>query len=231
MNRTVLVVSGTPLDLIRLTAAGSEDPPDLLTAAAQSFAEIRRALCDALTKKYPQISGDVIDIYPERCIVKEYATGSLYEVPYTVADDSAVTLGDWAQVRKVVEYVRVQAAARITAAEGDKASPERGYAWKVQIIEAGTDKQSGITYPLDVLKAAVPLYEGARVFALSQGQHAAPSNPFGKSVRDLGIARTVITTINPIIDTANEYFLPFRHTYNTAKTIKDAAIPIQPLLE
>lgn len=65
------------------------------------------------------------------------------------------------------------------------AGTEGGYKWRVQIIEAGPDKQGNIIYPLSVLKAAAPLYEGARVFALTEGQHTAGKNPYGKSVRDI----------------------------------------------
>jgi hypothetical protein len=87
-------------------------------------------------------------------------------------------MGDYAQAA-------VKAASRLSGAIGDPKSKDYGYKWRVQIIEAGTDLQNGATYPYEVLKAAIPLYEGAKVFALTQGQHAHPDNPYGKSVRDL----------------------------------------------
>ncbi len=59
-----------------------------------------------------------------------------------------------------------------------------GYKWRVQIIDAGLDKNN-VNYPLNVLKAAKHLYEGARVFALSEAQHTVNNNPYGKSVRDI----------------------------------------------
>jgi len=83
------------------------------------------------------------------------------------------------------DYVRIQASARLSAAVGQEGDADYGYKWRVQIVEAGPDLQGGAFYPYEVLKAAAPLYDGARVFALSQGQHAAPTNPYGKSVRDL----------------------------------------------
>src|SRR4030042_480996 len=79
---------------------------------------------------------------------------------------------------------KLGAGARIIGA-GNRADPDYGYKWKVQIIEAGPDLQGGAVYPLEVLQAAMPLYENAKVFALPQGQHAHPDNPFGKSVRDI----------------------------------------------
>lgn len=83
--------------------------------------------------------------------------------------------------------VKIGGFARLIAAadESNAAGDDKGWRWQVQIIEAGPDKQTGLDYPYDVLRAAKPLYEGARVFALQQGQHAGPDNPFGKSVRDI----------------------------------------------
>jgi cation transport regulator ChaB len=83
------------------------------------------------------------------------------------------------------DCIKVQASARLTAAEGVPGSADYGYRWHVQIVEAGVDKQGIADYSLQVLTAATPVYEGARVFALTQGQHDDPKNPYGKSVRDL----------------------------------------------
>lgn len=82
------------------------------------------------------------------------------------------------------DLIKVQAA-RLSAAVGEATDPDYGSRWRVQIIDAGIDKQRIADYSLEVLKAAVPLYEGARVFALSQAQHDNPANPYGKSVRDI----------------------------------------------
>lgn len=83
-----------------------------------------------------------------------------------------------------LDLIKVQAA-RLSAAVGAETDPDYGSRWRVQINEAGIDKQRIADYSLDVLKAAAPLYEGSRVFALSQAQHDNPANPYGKSVRDL----------------------------------------------
>ena len=79
----------------------------------------------------------------------------------------------------------IRASSVLSEAVGDQASPDFGYKWQVQIVDAGTDHQGIANYPLAVIQAATPLYEGAKVFALSQGQHADPANPYGKSVRDI----------------------------------------------
>jgi hypothetical protein len=85
------------------------------------------------------------------------------------------------------EFDLIREGAHIVAATPGGSDSDKGYKWRVQIIEAGADKQGTIEYPYETLKAAIPLYEGARVFALSEGQHTpvANQNPYGKSVRDL----------------------------------------------
>ena len=166
--------------LTRLLAAATED-----LKGSMSFTETRRALCDAFTKAFPGTPGDIVDIYQDHCIISDGA-GMLYEVPYTIDENNNVVTGDMTKVRKQVDYVKIQAAFRLLAATESGGDDEsKGYRWQVQIIDAGPDKQSGMEYPHDVLRAAGPLYDGARVFALQQGQHAAPDNPYGKSVRDL----------------------------------------------
>lgn len=74
---------------------------------------------------------------------------------------------------------------RIVSAPENIPDADRGFKWLVRIIEAGTDKQGAVEYPYETLKEAKPLYEGARVFALSEGQHTSGKHPYGKSVRDL----------------------------------------------
>lgn len=151
-----------------------------------SFNDIRRALCEAFSAAFPGTPGDVVDIYDDHCIMSD-GTGALYKVLYTIDENNKVTTGDMTKVRKQVDYVRVSAAAKLLAASDSADTPddEKGFKWQVQIIEAGTDKAGLFDYPLAVLHSAAGLYEGAKVFALTQGQHDNPKNPFGKSVRDL----------------------------------------------
>lgn len=149
-----------------------------------SFSEIRRALCDLFTKAFPDARGDVVDVYPDRCIISD-GSGALWEVPYTIDDAGQVATGDMTKVRKQVDYVKIQAAARLMAASPAAPGEETGFKWRVQIVEAGPDKQQIASYDLAVLHAAAPVYEGARVFALTRAQHDDPKNPYGKSVRDI----------------------------------------------
>ena len=98
---------------------------------------------------------------------------------------------------------------RILAAD----KKDYGWKWHVQIIEAGEDKMGRIIYPLAVLHAASSLYENAKVFALSDGQHSI-KNEFGHSVRDL-VGRIQSVSKNPaglagdllLLKTANNQWL------------------------
>lgn len=155
--------------LTRLLAAGSDD---------LSFDKIRNILRQALPNMYLR------EVFPDHVIAEEDNTETNWQIPYAIGEDGEqVTFGQRVEVEQ--KYVKVEAAARFTAAADQNGSADYGYKWLVQIVEAGTDKQGIANYSLQVLTAAVPVYEGARVFALSQGQHDDPANPYGKSVRDL----------------------------------------------
>jgi len=111
-------------------------------------------------------------------------------------DEARCAATAWAAVKqqyeeKAGQWQMMQAAAvaafsgRILgAAIADKADQNYGWRWKVQVIDAGEDKIGFAVYPLAVLHAAAPLYEGAPLFALSKSQHVIDEK-FGHSVRDL----------------------------------------------
>jgi len=152
--------------------------------SAMSFREIQRVLCNILIGTYPQMRGDIADVYQDHCVISD-GENNLFELPYTIDENGAVTFGEMVKVRKQVDYVKIVATAELLAPVGKENSPDYGYKWPVQIVEAGPDKQNGAIYPYEALRAAIPLYEGARVFALSYAQHDNPDNPYGKSVRDM----------------------------------------------
>lgn len=157
--------------IIRLLAAG------LMGASGKSFSAIEDKLNSALPEHWW-----LWDTYPDFLIAKDEDSGKLYEIPYAILEDK-VTLGERKEVERT--YVAVKAASHITAPVGKTTDENYGYQWDVQIVEAGIDKQGNAEYPLAVLQAAAPVYNNARVFALSQGQHDDPANPYGKSTRDL----------------------------------------------
>jgi len=147
----------------------------------------------------------LIDVYIDYAIISR--DGKYFKLPFTI-DPSATSgdelkFGDEIEVEK--DYVPVEkaeaarkaheersfASLRMTfpihlrAAAGDRASEDYGYKWDVRIVEYGPDKQDAIYWDPQVLRAAKPLYEGSKVFALTEAQHQAQAHPFGKSIRDL----------------------------------------------
>ena len=74
---------------------------------------------------------------------------------------------------------------RILAAAQGPEDEGYGYQWRVQVVEYGLGADGRINWPKGPLVAALSLYDGARVFALTDQQHQPKPKPFGKSVREL----------------------------------------------
>jgi hypothetical protein len=111
-------------------------------------------------------------VFPDRVIV--CSRGRYYSYPYTIGDDNVVTLGAATEV--VVDYAPVGARVAEAAANGffiealaaaDASKPAR---YLVRVIKAGTSL-NGVTYPAAVLREAVPLFDGVRVFAKNDAEH------------------------------------------------------------
>ncbi len=143
-----------------------ENLPDAIKKMPAHAQEIWMA---AYNSAWSQYHGD-----EEKCAVTAWAA---VKQQYSEKD------GVWQMMAATDETL--SSGLRITAAADAKSDPNYGWRWKVQIIQAGEDKQGFAVYPLAVLHAAAPLYEGAKVFALTEGQHSAGKHPFGNSVRDL----------------------------------------------
>jgi hypothetical protein len=78
----------------------------------------------------------------------------------------------------------------VAAADGDPLVDEKaGYVWDVQVIKYGLAKNKAINWKKDVVVAALPLFNKARVFALNTSQHLSPDERkkrmFGKSTKEL----------------------------------------------
>lgn len=146
---------------------------------ALSFAEIRDLICQALEAQ----GGDaccpcIVDIYPDQVIYS--LDDHYYQCTYSIANGQVV-LGEKSEVEKRVEYIPLKAACTMLAAvEG-----ENGHRWKVKVIEFGPDKAGAIYWDKAKLMAAMPLFEGAKVFALDEAQHMSKSHIFGKSVKNI----------------------------------------------
>jgi hypothetical protein len=125
-------------------------------------------------------------VYPDRVVV--YKDGRYYAFPFTLSEDNAVTVG---APREVVMQ-HVDAASRMTEAQQEQAFIEAvgeptGGVWLIRVIRAGESGNRNY-YPDAVLRDAVRLVEGARVFEKSDSDHVAAGTQAvapGKSFRNL----------------------------------------------
>ncbi len=139
-----------------------------------SYEQIRELIYRALPNAY------IVELYDDHFIAEEGE--KYYQVSYAIVDDE-LTLGDKVEVKRKVEYVKIQSAIRLSGAQ-DKKADDYGFKWKVRIVEFGTDKNK--TYwTKEPLVASLSLFEGARVFMLSEAQHQDKSHPFGKPPTEL----------------------------------------------
>lgn len=119
-------------------------------------------------------------VYPESIVAER--DGKLWRYPYTIGDDSKVSFG--APVQVIQRYVPIDGAMReafddaAIFLEADKAKKGR---FKVRIIRAGLSL-NGNFYPDAVLREAVSLFSGVRVFNKTDEEHLRGQ---GKSVDKL----------------------------------------------
>lgn len=136
-------------------------------------------------------------IYPDRVIV--LVSGRYFSYPYTIGDDNAIVLGTSAEV--VPDYAPVGARVAEAAVQGsgvfieavaaaDASAPPR---YLVRVIRAGTSL-NGVNYPAAVLREAVPLFDGVRVFVKNDDEHVKgdqKAKDFGKLIGKLTEPRFV----------------------------------------
>lgn len=157
-----------------------------------SYDQIREIVRQAVETAHNLGQGSylyIIDLYEDSVVYEIEGPagnqGPLYYKRSYVILDGAAQLGDAMPVKRQVEYIPLQAAGRMLAAAGDPADADYGYKWRVQVVEYGLGADGRINWPRAPLAAALPLYEGAKVFALNESQHQAAPKPFGKSVREI----------------------------------------------
>lgn len=157
----------------------------LIEAAATEV----RQVATLVTARLREQSSDYVEleaIYPDRVIVNQ--RGRMMAYPYTLNADNTVTLGEPRE--QVMQHV--DATARMTEARGDAAFLEAvgepaGGVWLIRVIRAGESGNRNY-YPDAVLRDAVRLVEGARVFEKSDAEHIAAGSQAvapGKSFRNL----------------------------------------------
>lgn len=157
----------------------------LIEAAASEVRQVARLVTGALreqTGEYWELEA----IYPDRVVVE--SRGRYVAYPYTLNADNSVTLG--APREQVMQHV--DAGPRFTEAQHafiEAVGEPAGGVWLIRVIRAGESGNRNY-YPDAVLRDAVRLVEGARVFEKSDAEHLAAGsagNPVapGKSFRNL----------------------------------------------
>lgn len=141
----------------------------LTEAVTTEYASLLDLVRQALREKVRLLPGggdyytDVQGIWADRVVCR--TNGRLYSYTYTVQADNTIAIGDGAEV--VVSY----SAVREAAADGQAAFREAADgSIEVTIIRSGTSL-NGNFYPDTALKAAVPLFEGVRVFRKPDAEH------------------------------------------------------------
>jgi len=163
---------------VQIPASGLQGEA-LREAATSEFRQIielvRSALAKAMYPGRPEMGYVGIEaIYPDRVICEK--EGRYWAYPYTLNDDNTVAIGGPVEVIEQYVPVSMREAVRsvfVEAAEGKR--------WLIRAIRAGLSLNN-VFYPDAVLREAVPLFEGARVFVKSDDEHVKGG---GKDVRNL----------------------------------------------
>lgn len=157
---------------------------------------VRNAVCAAEGEGF---SCYIVELFPDAVVYESYGKDNVekyYRRSYSIMDGK-VTLGEPAAVERQVSYVPLQAASgQLISATGEAQDADFGFRWRIQICKYGQAEGQPIIWPREPLVAAIPLYEGARVFCLNDTQHvAAKDRPMGKSVREIvGWVENVVDT-------------------------------------
>jgi len=189
-----------------------------------SYEQIRELVRQALETTHNLKQGSwlyVVDLYEDAVIYEiegpDGNKGPLYYRRSYTLNEGKVELGEPEAVERKVEYLPMQAASRFVSAVGAPDSEDYGYVWRVQVNEYGLGKDGRINWTRDPLVAAIPLIEGARVFALDESQHQASHKQFGKSVKE------IVGWLKNVSDTGTAIEADF-YILKSAKWLRDALV-------
>jgi hypothetical protein len=165
-----------------LSAIDALPEPATEAIVAGSFDDIRTTVQDAISDRAEQFGGRdyvyVNDIGPDWVVYQFDFTGDLWMCAYTMTPEGVVMLGDPTQVTKVTMYVPEQPPVDGPAGETVTESTDRlegrllgakgvddtgSRVFRVQILAYG-DSKNGRRYSESVMRAAAPLYEGAKAY-------------------------------------------------------------------
>lgn len=106
-------------------------------------------------------------MYPDQAIVQA-DSGRFMSYPYTLGDDNKVTVGSPTEVVEEFTPVAMREAENALLEAKDETSAK----FEIRIIQAGLSKNRNY-YPDTVLREALPLFEGVRVFVKPDNVHLA----------------------------------------------------------
>lgn len=155
----------------------------MIEAAASEIRAVSDLVRIAVQKDLGKDWVSVEAIYPDRMVV--LLDSRLYAYPYSISDDNQVRLGTRAEVVQHHLPVRLSEARAAGHVFLEAIDGPDGGKWLIRVIEAGASGNRNY-YPDAVLRQAVPLFDGARVFVKSDDEHIAAK---GKSFSNL-IGRT-----------------------------------------
>ena len=159
--------------------------PAALREAKGDLLGITRAVEGALRARYEAAGRKEVwpyleALFADRVVVRE--DGVLFAYPYTIREDGAAELGE---PQRAEEHFTLAAPASIPAPAPAGAFLEArdGQAgrYRIRVIRAGRSGNDNY-YPDKVLREAVPLFEGVRVFVKGDEEHLAGK---GKDFRNL----------------------------------------------
>lgn len=167
---------------IKLLPPGHAGFERITEAVATEFGALMSLVRVAVQEQARRMPGasdyycDLQGIYPDRAVVS--IRGRLYSYPYTLGADNVVTVGEPAEV--VVQYASVREAASGVLQPGTFREAADG-SIEVTIVRAGASLNDNI-YTDAVLREAVPMFEGVRVFSKADDVHLKGG---GKDVHNL----------------------------------------------
>jgi hypothetical protein len=159
----------------RIQQAGSQPDPAIRQAeGSMGHEKLREQIEKALSLRFPTYDGSgathyVVEIFDDgRCIIRNL-DGNLFEIKYTVEGETITLASEMASVKAETQYIRQEATGHFLQAV-EAAEAEAGWEWEVVLIQAGLSK-TRYYFPVEVLQASVPLFEGRPAFMLNEAQH------------------------------------------------------------
>lgn len=171
---------------------GFERLTEAVTSEFRALIDLVRSALREKLRLTPELSGsdyyiDIQGIWSDSVVAE--LKGRLYRYPYSISADNSIVIGDGVEVVKAFTPVTkggakaVQPMAESVGDVGADVSLREAADGSIEVtlIRAGVSKNNAF-YGDAALQAAVPLFEGVRVFAKSDAEHVRGG---GKDVRNL----------------------------------------------